>query len=57
MIKLVAKCDILYRGKYYLAGEMLPADDPKMVKAWVDCGSAEWVGKESTKPAGRGSKK
>lgn len=44
-MKLIATRDVLYRGKCYEAGEMLPADDERMVGAWVNCGSARWEGK------------
>ena len=34
MSKLIAKVPIYYKGKQYIPGEEVPADDENMVKAW-----------------------
>ena len=38
---LIAKTAILWRGRMYEAGQELPAAPADMVKAWLECGSAE----------------
>ncbi len=51
---LVAKTPILYRSTQYKVGERLPADNQRMVNAWIDAGSAEWkdeTAKAQEKPA------
>lgn len=47
--KLIATRPILYRGRQYKTGEQLPADDAKMVAAWIEYKSAKWEGKEEKK--------
>nr|DAX49680.1 MAG TPA: hypothetical protein [Caudoviricetes sp.] len=42
MRKLIAKYPILYLSKQYDIGEELVANNPEMVKAWLDAGTAEW---------------
>ena len=40
---LVAQTYILYLAHHYAPGETIPANDPDMVEAWLEAGSAEWV--------------
>ena len=47
MKKLIAKRPVLYMGRMYDAGDTLPANDQKMVTAWLNAKSAEWGGKEA----------
>lgn len=42
MKKLIAKRPVLYLGRMYDAGDTLPANDQKMVTAWLNAKSAEW---------------
>lgn len=44
--KLIALRPILFRGRQYKTGEQLPADDAKMVAAWIEYKSAKWDGEE-----------
>lgn len=37
---MVALTPILYRGRDYRIGDILPDDDPAMVSAWIEAGSA-----------------
>lgn len=37
---MIALTPILYRGRDYRIGDVLPDDDPVMVSAWVEAGSA-----------------
>lgn len=37
---LVAVRSILYAGREFKAGEVLPQDDPRMIEAWLQYGSA-----------------
>lgn len=39
MIKAISP--ILYRGRDYSIGDVLPEDDPVMVSAWIEAGSAK----------------
>ena len=48
-MSLVALRPILYRSTQYKEGDVLPADDPKMVEAWVDAGSAGWADEDEPK--------
>ena len=50
MKRLTAKRPVLYMGRMYKAGETLPANDQKMVTAWLGAGSAEWTGEQSAAP-------
>ena len=43
MRKLIAIYPILYLSKQYDIGEELIANNPEMVRAWLDAGTAEWV--------------
>lgn len=47
MKKLIAKRPVLYLGRMYDAGDTLPANDRKMVTAWLNAKSAEWGGQEA----------
>ena len=47
MKKLIAKRPVLYLGRMYDAGDPLPANDQKMVTAWLNAKSAEWGGQEA----------
>lgn len=42
MKKLIAIYPILYLSKQYEVGDELPANDLKMVEAWLDAETAEW---------------
>jgi len=44
MKKLIAQRPIQYMGRAYERGMAIPAQDPKMVAAWLKAGSAKWVG-------------
>lgn len=59
MKKLTAKRPILYGGRMYEAGDVLPAQDQRMVTAWLEAGSAEVIGSDAaavpTPPAGADS--
>lgn len=48
MVKLIAKYPILYLSKQYDIGDELIANNPEMVKAWLDAGTAEWVEDEES---------
>lgn len=48
---LTALYPILYHSHQYRVGDALPANDPEMVAAWTDAGTAAWV-----RPAGKGPK-
>lgn len=50
MKKLTAKRPILFGGRMYEAGDTLPAQDQRMVNAWLAAGSAELDGPDT--PAG-----
>lgn len=43
MVKLIAKYPILYLSKQYDIGDELIANNPEMVSAWIEAGTAEWV--------------
>jgi len=47
MKRLTAQRPILYGGRMYQAGDTLPANDQKMVTAWLNAKSAEWDGQEA----------
>ena len=47
MKKLIAKRPALYLGRMYDAGDTLPANDQKMVTAWLNAKSAAWDGQEA----------
>ena len=53
MKKLIAKRSVLYLGRMYDAGDTLPANDQKMVTAWLNAKSAEWDGQEAEEGAKR----
>ena len=39
----VALRSILYLSRQYAAGDTLPTNNPDMVSAWIEAGSAAWV--------------
>ena len=43
MKKLIAKRPILYGSRMYEAGDTLPANDERMVNAWLAAESAELI--------------
>ena len=43
MKKLIAQRQIQYMGRTYERGEAIPAQDPKMVAAWLRANSAAWT--------------
>ena len=43
MKKLIAQRPIQYMGRTYERGAAIPAQDPKMVTAWLKAGSAAWT--------------
>lgn len=47
MKKLIAKRCVLYLGRMYSPGDTLPANDQKMVTAWLNAKSAAWGGQEA----------
>lgn len=49
MGELIAKTSILYQAKIYAAGEILPQNDPAMVNAWLEAGTASYEKKEQEK--------
>lgn len=51
MKKLIALIAILYLSHQYKPGEELPANDPEMVKAWLDAKSAYWKEDQSDQEA------
>ncbi len=44
---LVARAYILYNSRQYKPGEYLPANNPDMVAAWIDAGTATWDRKQA----------
>ena len=50
MGKLIAKAPVLYRGRMYEAGDVLPCDDAAMVAAWRRSGSVEAKLPEQERP-------
>ena len=46
MKKLIAKRPVLYLGRMYDPGDTLPANDQRMVTAWLNARSAAWSGQE-----------
>lgn len=50
MKALTAKRAVLYQGRMYEPGDILPAGDSRMVEAWLEAESAEWTG-EAQEPA------
>ncbi len=51
MGKLIAQRPILYMSQTFERGDHLPAQDPKMVAAWLKVGSARWEGQERPQDA------
>lgn len=52
MLKLIAKYPILYLSKQYDIGDELIANNPEMVSAWIEAGTAEWVEESETDAGG-----
>jgi hypothetical protein len=50
-MKLIATYPILYQSTQYEVGQSLPANDTKMVQAWLDAGTAVWQEEDEPKPA------
>ena len=46
MKKLIAKRPILYGSRMYETGDTLPANDERMVNAWLAAESAEFIDQE-----------
>ena len=44
---LRAVSHILYQSRQYAPGQKLPANNLDMVKAWIDAGTAAWMGTSS----------
>lgn len=44
MKRLIAQRPIQYMGRIYERGEAIPANNPKMVAAWLSANSAAWAG-------------
>lgn len=44
MKALTAKRAVLYQGRMYEPGDVLPAGDSRMVESWLQAESAEWTG-------------
>lgn len=49
MKKLIAKRPVLYLGRTYQAGDALPANDERMVAAWLRAKTAAWSDQEATR--------
>lgn len=47
MKKLIAKRPVLYLGRMYDPGDTLPANDQRMVTAWLNAKSAAWSRQET----------
>lgn len=41
-MRLIALYPILYLSKQYSVGDELPANDSKMLEAWLEAGTAKW---------------
>ena len=50
-MSLRAKLPILYMSRQYRIGDILPANNERMVQAWVNSGAAFWDTVESQKKA------
>lgn len=51
-MKLIATYPILYQSTQYEVGQSLPTNNPDMVQAWVNAGTAVWQKDgETRKPA------
>lgn len=50
MGKLIAKRPILYLGRMYQVGDVLPGNDGRMVDAWLRNGSAKRDGEDAREP-------
>lgn len=52
---LVAQTHILHLSHQYKPGDILPANYPDMVEAWIEAGTAAWVDEEELKPKPKAS--
>ena len=52
---LVAQTYILHLSHQYKPGDILPANYPDMVEAWIEAGTAAWVDEEALKPKPKAS--
>ena len=48
MKRLIAQRQIQYMGRTYERGAVIPAQDTRMVEAWLKAGSAAWAGDTKT---------
>ena len=55
MEKLIATYPILYLSKQYEIGDELPANDPKMMEAWLKAETAVWKSTHSDTEDAEGS--
>ena len=39
----IAQAYILYNSTQYKPGDVLPANDPEMLAAWLEAGTAKWL--------------
>ena len=46
MQKLTAQKSILFESKIYAPGDSLPTKNPAMVEAWLEAGTAVWIGEK-----------
>lgn len=53
MKKLIAQRPVLYLGRTYERGAVLPAHDPRIVEAWLRAESAAWEGQEAKNRGGK----
>lgn len=44
--ELIAVCPVLFLSHQYKVGDVLPANYPDMVQAWLEAGTAVWKGDE-----------
>lgn len=51
--ELIAVYPILYLSHQYKVGDRLPANDPDMVQAWLDAGTAAWRSAAVVRPKAR----
>lgn len=57
MKRLIAQRSILYQGRQYRRGEVLPAGDEPMTAAWLKAASAAWEAEEPPKEPPAGDKR
>lgn len=49
-MRLIAVYPILYLSQQYKVGDVLPANDIRMVEAWLGAGTAVWMAAAGKKP-------